>query len=128
MVVESRKRHQMRHLDVLYRLLRDQEVVSVTTTDESRKQVPPVGVCTDGQNRTLTIQRLQRGNNRYAIGPLAEVIYGHFSERKQTLTLTVRHLLDRVQEQFPVVGVHLCKKPSQLLKVASVFTANSPCL
>ena len=26
MVVESRKRHQMRHLDVLYRLLRDQEV------------------------------------------------------------------------------------------------------
>ena len=26
MVAESRKRHQMRHLDVLYRLLRDQEV------------------------------------------------------------------------------------------------------
>jgi hypothetical protein len=26
MAVESRKRHQMRHLDVLYRLLRDQEV------------------------------------------------------------------------------------------------------
>jgi hypothetical protein len=26
MVVESRKRHQMRHLDVLYGLLRDQEV------------------------------------------------------------------------------------------------------
>ena len=26
MVLESRKRHQMRHLDVLYRLLRDQEV------------------------------------------------------------------------------------------------------
>jgi hypothetical protein len=26
MVVEPRKRHQMRHLDVLYRLLRDQEV------------------------------------------------------------------------------------------------------
>ena len=26
MVLESRKRHQMRHLDVFYRLLRDQEV------------------------------------------------------------------------------------------------------
>lgn len=26
MIVESRKRHQMRHLDVLHRLLRDQEV------------------------------------------------------------------------------------------------------
>jgi hypothetical protein len=26
MVVQSRKRHQMRHLDVFYRLLRDQEV------------------------------------------------------------------------------------------------------
>jgi len=47
---------------------------------------------------------------------------------KHTLTLSVRHLLDRVQEQFPVVGVHLCKKPSHLLKVACVFTANSPCL
>jgi hypothetical protein len=47
---------------------------------------------------------------------------------KHTLTLTVRHLLDRVQEQFPVVGVHLCKKPSHLLKIACVFTANSPCL
>jgi hypothetical protein len=45
---------------------------------------------------------------------------------KHTLTLPVRHPLDRVQEQFPVVGVHLCKKPSQLLKVTSIAAANSP--
>src|SRR2546422_1061722 len=42
--------------------------------------------------------------------------------------LTPRHSLDRIQEHVPVVGFHLCKKPSELLKVAGVFTPMSPCL
>jgi hypothetical protein len=34
--------------------------------------------------------------------------------------------LDHVQEQFPITGIHLCEKPSQLLKVASMSALKSP--
>ncbi len=32
------------------------------------------------------------------------------------------HFLNHMQEQLPIVGVHLCEKLSQLPKVASFFT------
>src|SRR6266568_7644183 len=42
------------------------------------------------------------------------------------LTIAVRHLPNHVQEQFPIVALHLCEKPNQLPKVASVFTTTAP--
>jgi C-terminal processing protease CtpA/Prc len=44
MVVDSRKRHQMRHLDVLYRLLRDQEVSSSKSSRETAQRFVTEGL------------------------------------------------------------------------------------
>src|SRR6266403_2649529 len=48
--------------------------------------------------------------------------------RAETLAVAACHFLDHVQEQLSVGGVHLSKKPSQLLKVAGLSTPKSPCL
>ena len=38
----------------------------------------------------------------------------------------MRHFPNHVQEQFPIVAVHLCEESNQLPKVASVFTTTAP--